>query len=69
MRKAQVRNEQTRLSLSLAEESITVDPFHRDHRQEVGPVVWDRSESGVAVAFIVEDDQILFVSFVDLFNA
>jgi hypothetical protein len=59
---------QTRLSLDLIEEGIAVDPFHRVNRKQVGNVIWDKSEPGLAVAFAVGDETILLLTFLRLFE-
>lgn len=41
LRKASQTNDQIRRSLDLAEESISVDPFHRDRRLALDGVVLD----------------------------
>jgi hypothetical protein len=68
-RKAALTDEQIRLSLDLIEEGIATDPIHRVSRQQVGEVIWDKSEPGLAVAFRVEGDTILLLTFVLLFEA
>lgn len=68
-RKAALDDERARLSLDLIEESIITDPHHRSHRFEVGEVVWDTSEDGLAVAYRIEDGAIVFVTFIDLLQA
>jgi len=50
------------------EESIAVDPHHRLQRREVGDVVWDTSEPGIALAFAIEGDSIVYLTFVLLFE-
>jgi hypothetical protein len=60
---------QTRLSLELIEEGIAVDPAHRVNREQVGKVIWDKSEPGLAVAFTVEGESILLLTFVLIFEA
>ena len=67
-RKAALADPQVRLSLDLVEESIAVDPHHRLQRREVGDVVWDTSEPGIALAFAIEGDSIVYLTFVLLFE-
>ena len=46
------------------------DPFHRLNRFETEDgIVYDRSEHGVMLAFFVDGDDVVFLSFADLFNA
>jgi hypothetical protein len=69
LRKASLANDEIRRSLELAEESISVDPFHREQRLELGGVVFDANETGLIVTYRVEPDgTILFVTFRDLWN-
>ena len=69
LRKASLANDQIRRSLDLAEESISVDPFHRDQRLELDGVVFDANEMGLIVIYRVEPDgTIMFVTFRDLWN-
>lgn len=68
-RKAALTDEPMCLALALVEEGIATDPRHRMNRREVGEIVWDRSEPGLAVAFAVEGDSILLLTFVLLFEA
>lgn len=69
LRKASLASDQIRRSLDLAEESISVDPFHRDKRLELDGVVFDANEPGLMVAFRIEPDgTIMFVGFRDLWN-
>ena len=56
LRKASLASDQIRRSLDLAEESISVDPFHRDQRFELDGVVIDTNEPGMMVAFRIEPD-------------
>ena len=68
-RKASLASDQIRRSLDLAEESISVDPFHRDQRFELDGVVIDTNEPGMMVAFRIEPDgTINFLTFRDLWN-
>jgi len=69
LRKANLASDQIRRSLELAEESISVDPVHRDSRLELDGVVMDTNEPGLMVAFRVEPDgTIVFMTFTDLWN-
>ena len=69
LRKASLTNDQIRRSLDLAEESISVDPFHRDRRLELDGTVIDTNEPGMMVAFRIEPDgTIMFLTFTDLWN-
>jgi hypothetical protein len=68
-RKAALTDAQTRLSLDLIEERVAVDPFHRVNREQVGNVIWDKSEPGLAVAYAIEGHTILRLTFVLLFEA
>lgn len=69
LRKASLTNDEIRRSLELAEESISVDPFHRDQRLELDGVVFDANEMGLIVIYRVEPDgTIMFVTFRDLWN-
>lgn len=69
LRKANLDSDQIRRSLELAEESISVDPVHRDRRLELNGVVMDTNEPGLMVAFKVEPDgTIVFMTFTDLWN-
>lgn len=69
LRKSTLANDQIRRSLDLAEESISVDPQHRDQRLDLDGVVFDMNEAGLMVAFRIEPHgTILFVSFTDLWN-
>jgi hypothetical protein len=63
-RKAKEADEQVLLSLDLLEEAAAVDPFHRLQRREVGEVVWDTSEQGIAFAFSVQDDEVVYLTYV-----
>ena len=69
LRKGNLASDQIRHSLELAEESISVDPVHRDNRLEVDGVVLDTNEPGLMVAFRIEPDgTIVFMTFTDLWN-
>jgi hypothetical protein len=68
-RKAALTDDQVRLSLELVEEGIAVDPFHRDGRQEIGDLVYDRTERGIVVVFSMVDGEAVLVMFRDLFDS
>jgi hypothetical protein len=68
-KKAALEDEQVQLSLDLVEEAIVAEPDNWAHRQKVGEVIWDRSEAGLAVAFTIENDEIIYLTFIDLFLA
>ena len=68
-KKAALEDEQVRLSLDLMEEAIVAEPDNWAHRQKVGEVIWDRSEAGLALAFTIENDEIIYLTFIDLFLA
>lgn len=51
------------------EEAIVAEPDNWAHRQKVGEVIWDRSEAGLALAFTIENDEIIYLTFIDLFLA
>jgi hypothetical protein len=54
--------------LELVEEEALVDPWHRQNRAEIEGVVYDRNELGVMLAFVAEGEDVILVSFADLFN-
>jgi hypothetical protein len=58
-----------RLSLDLVEEGITVDPYHRHGRAEIGDIVYDRTEPGIMVAYSVIDGEAVLLTFRDLFDS
>ncbi|MGK2849893.1 MAG: hypothetical protein ACSLFN_03140 [Candidatus Limnocylindrales bacterium] len=69
LRKATLLNDDIRRTLELAEEAISVDPFHRSLRLELDGVVFDANEAGLIVIYRVESDgTILFITFRDLWN-
>ncbi len=60
-KKAALQDEQVQLSLDLMEEAIAAEPENWAHREKVGEVIWDKSEPGLALAFVIEDDEIIFL--------
>lgn len=69
LRKATLTHDGLRRSLELAEEAISVDPFHRHERLEMDGAVFDANEPGLIVIYRVESDgTILFITFRDLWN-
>lgn len=56
LRKATLTNDELRRSLELAEEAISVDPFHHVERLEVDGVVFDANERGSSSSIGVESD-------------
>ncbi len=58
-----------RLSLDLVEEGITVDPFHRQGRVEIGEIVYDRTERGIMVAYSMVNGIAVLLTFCDLFDS
>ncbi len=68
-RKAALTNEQVRLSVELAEESIAGGPDNRDKRREINGVVYDRSEPGVMVTYSIVDGEVVYLTFRDLYNS
>lgn len=69
LRKATLTNDDLRRSLEMAEEAISVDPFHRSKRLELDGAVFDANEPGLIVSYRVEPDgTILFITFRDLWN-
>lgn len=69
LRKATLLNDGLRRTLELAEEAISVDPFHRSLRLEVDGVVFDANEPGLIVTYRLEPGgTILFITFRDLWN-
>jgi hypothetical protein len=52
----------------LIEEGIASDPIHRYRRQQIGEVIWDKSEPGLAVAFAVDAGGAVLLTFVALFD-
>ena len=67
-RKAALDDEQVLLSLEVAEAAIVAEPDNWSHREQVGEVIWDLSEDGLALAYIVEDGEITYLTFVDLYR-
>lgn len=55
--------------LALAEEGSVADPHHRVRRIEVDGIVYDRNEEGVMLSFTVDGDDVIWLSFSDLFQA
>jgi len=68
-RKATLIGDQVRLSLELVEEGIAVDLFHRDGRQEIGELIYDRTEAGIVVVYSIVDGEAALVMFRDLFDS
>jgi len=68
-KKAALKDEQVQLSLELMEEAIASEPDNWLHREQVGEVIWDKSEPGLALAFAIENGEIIYLTFVDLFRA
>ena len=58
-----------RLSLDLMEEAMVAEPDNWAHRQRIGDIIWDRSQPGLALASTVESDEIVFLTFIDLYQA
>jgi hypothetical protein len=67
-RKAALENEAVLLSLDLVEEGIAVDPVHRSRRPEIDGIVFDRTEPGLMVAWTMDGDEPLLLSFADLWD-
>jgi hypothetical protein len=67
-RKALIEDVEFRLRLDLTEEAALVDPSHRHRRTEIDGIVYDRSEHGVMLAFAVDGDDLILLSFADLFD-
>lgn len=68
-RKLLLTDPQVRFILELAEESIAVDPWHRVNRIEIDGIVYDKSEPGIMLSYVVLDGEVLFLTFRDLFNS
>jgi hypothetical protein len=68
-KKAALEDDQVLLSLELMEEAVLAEPDNWTHRVQVGEVIWDKSERGLALAYSVENGEIVFLTFVDLFIA
>jgi hypothetical protein len=51
------------------EEGIAVDPFHRDGRQEIGDLIYDRTEHGILVVFSMIDGEAILVTLRVLFDS
>ena len=58
-----------RLSLDLMEEAIVAEPDNWLHRRRVDDVIWDYSQPGLALAYTIEDGEIIFGTFIDLYLA
>ena len=69
VKKAALQDEQVRLSLDLMEEAIASEPDDWADREQIGEIIWDKSEPGLAVAFAIEDGEIVYLTFIDLFLA
>jgi hypothetical protein len=67
-RKAGLRDPDLLLRLELIEEGIASDPLHRYRRQQIGEVICDKSEPGLAVAFAVAAGEAVLLTFVALFE-
>jgi hypothetical protein len=68
-KKAALEDDQVRLSLELMEEAIVAEPDNWSHREQVGEVIWDRSEDGLALAYTVENGEVIYLTFIDLYLA
>ena len=68
-KKAALEDAEVRLSLDLMEEAMVAEPDNWAHRKQVGDVIWDTSQPGLALASSIENDEIVFLTFVDLFLA
>lgn len=58
-KKAALGDGQVRLSLEVAEAAIVAEPDNWSHRRQVGEVIWDTSEDGLAIAYKIEDGEII----------
>ena len=56
-----------RLSLEVAEAAVVAEPDNWIHRQRIGDVIWDKSEDGLALAYTVEDGEIVYLTFIDMY--
>jgi hypothetical protein len=68
-KKAALEDAQVRLSLELAEEAIAAEPENWTNRKQVGDVIWDTSEPGLALAYKIEDGEIIYLTFIDTYLA
>lgn len=68
-KKAALGDEGVRLSLDLMEEAIVAEPDNWKDRKQVDDVIWDTSQPGLALAYTVEDGEIIFGTFIDLYLA
>jgi hypothetical protein len=68
-KKAALEDDEVRLSLELMEEAMVAEPDNWAHRKQVGDVIWDTSEPGLALASTIDNDEIVFLTFIDLFGA
>jgi hypothetical protein len=53
------------LSLDLVEEGLVAEPDNWLHRKQIGDVIWDTSEPGLAVAASIVDGEIVMLTFVE----
>jgi hypothetical protein len=53
----------------LAEAAIVAEPDNWSRREQVGDVIWDKSEDGLAVAYSIANDEIVYLTFIDLYMA
>lgn len=67
-RKAAIQSDDVRRSLELAEEAVLVDPHHRHNRRDLDDVTWDTNEPGIALAYHLDRDVLVYVTFIDLWN-
>ena len=68
-KKAALEDDEVRRSLDLMEEAMVAEPDNWTHRKQVGDVIWDTSEPGLALATTIENGEIVFLTFIDLFLA
>jgi len=68
-KKAALEDEAVRLSLELMEEAIVAEPDNWRDREQVDDVIWDTSQPGLALAYRVVDDEIIYATFIDLYLA
>jgi hypothetical protein len=66
-KKAALSDARMRLSLEVAEASIVAEPDNWLHRKQVGDVIWDVSEVGLAVAYMIEDGNVVYLTFIELY--
>lgn len=68
-KKASLQDPQVRLSLDLVEEALIAEPDNWTHRTQVGSVIWDTSEAGLAVAAAIEDGELVLLTFIETYRA